>query len=385
MLTLKKRQIKEEQSNNDISIKKQKVAPTKSKRQQSKKQQNFFFSSRHSPRLHFQTLQSFNGNLQIISVLNYFLEILLPKDLIYLIYEYSKDLWDPYQLKSQYLIRHSTEKNIEKICLLDLNHLITISTWVINVFSIKENKVIKCLENKSFYCFNCYFLENNSILMLFSTLIKIYDSYTLEEIKTIQFSISLYSPLIVMDKNIIYYLDGKIITFNINEEKIIASFQIDFIVHKFLALTNEKFVVLLHSIDMEIWEKQSEEWKKTKIRMKHSNYHRRAIELDSKHLLFISHNNTENSNSLMEIWHTTKNRWVMRKKSIEWTYALRINSQYFVTICIWRSNELGIYESKSLKLIKKLRFKKQIQCLAKGIDQLIITFKDGTIEFWGTS
>jgi len=84
----------------------------------------------------------------------------------------------------------------------------------------------------------------------------------------------------------------------------------------------------------------------------------------------------------MERWDIMKNKCLFKEKIPGVWYVTKIISEYFVVqpSC---SSILEIYEQNG-KLIKTLEFpKKEIEFIANGLDQLIISFVDGTIEFWG--
>jgi len=93
----------------------------------------------------------------------------------------------------------------------------------------------------------------------------------------------------------------------------------------------------------------------------------------------------------MEVWNIKKNKEVFKQECKSWNHAIKMTtSPYFVVgskriaFCDPHNEfELGIYESTTCKLIRTLNFLKHIRCIANGMDQLLISFSDGSIEFWG--
>jgi len=87
----------------------------------------------------------------------------------------------------------------------------------------------------------------------------------------------------------------------------------------------------------------------------------------------------------MERWDIMKNKRLFKEKipSIRHVWRVtKIISEYFVVQQSYGSSRLEIYEQNG-KLIQTLEFPEIVQCIANGLDQLIISFVDGTLELWG--
>jgi len=84
----------------------------------------------------------------------------------------------------------------------------------------------------------------------------------------------------------------------------------------------------------------------------------------------------------MERWDIMNNKCLFKENIPDVCSVTKIISEYFVVQPLYDLFRLEIYEQNG-KLIKTLEFPKEVRYIAKGIDQLIISFIDGTIEFWG--
>jgi len=103
---------------------------TKKEKISSKSENLLCFETSLRQKLYLQTLQTFRGNKKISTSLHYFLYFILPKDLICLIVEYSKLLWDPDQIKCQFEIVEYRYFEYSDIYQLDPIHVISVSlSW----------------------------------------------------------------------------------------------------------------------------------------------------------------------------------------------------------------------------------------------------------------
>jgi len=282
-------------------------------------------------------------------------------------------LWDPYQLTSQTQI-HGRD-TIHEIFLLPSPYFLTRSYCHFSLWNSKESKIEKHLEVEDFrdYCF----YPPHSILFFYENISKVYDLYSLKEVKS--FSLSVYNAFIDQDK-LFFCGDQFVQIFNLKQEKLITQWKVEFNVTRLFTLSNDNLVTLLGRNHIEIWDTQTQEIK-FQLRMRSILLPMTVLEISPDHLFFISEKDTTPT---MEIWDLNKKQSIFRQNCTLYNaWAMKITSEYFIVRSF--DSELWVYEITNCELITILKFQKSISCIAnaRDLNQLVIGFEDGTMEFWG--
>jgi len=175
------------------------------------------------------------------------------------------------------------------------------------------------------------------------------------------------------------YEDDLLKIFDLKQEKWITQWSLEADPLRLFTLSNPNYLVTVSDVDIKMWnlEKQECQFEVTRFDLCVDS----VIELYTNHLIFIS----GEDQGIMEVWDIIQNKCLLQKicKKSEGIYLRKVTDRYFIT----QPNPcaLQIYEIETCKLIKTLKFTKIVECITNGVDQLIIGFHDGTIEFWGGS
>jgi len=150
---------------------------------------------------------------------------------------------------------------------------------------------------------------------------------------------------------------------------------------RLFTLSNQTSLVIVYRNKIEIWNLQSQKCEfEVPMEGKHNLSAGTVAELDEYRLIFVSYSS---KTCHLKIWDILKKKYFLLNKNFPLSAITKITNEYFVAC---QSNKLEIYENESGNLVQTLNFEKTIhKCLTNGVDQLIISFLDGTIEFWGGS
>jgi len=202
------------------------------------------------------------GNSGIKFNLQYSLQLILPKDLIYIIFDYAKTLWDPYKIQCQNSICDK-ERPFGDIYLLSKTYLVSIFSDTffclhVNLWNIKDKKIEQ--NYASDYFDDYYFYPPHSILYRRNTQMRISDLRTFEVTK--RFYSDFFRPMIatVIQDKLIFVIENpeteelqdnnfckcQLIIYDLNKEKILTQWNLEESVMKLFVLSNQNYLVIIY-------------------------------------------------------------------------------------------------------------------------------------------
>jgi len=203
--------------------------------------------------------------------------------------------------------------------------------------------------------------------------------YTLKEVKSLPLKLNLSNDITAaISQDLFIYnlgvenngLPSYLCFFDLKQEKIVTQWKLESAINKLWTLPNHNLGIEF-SDKIEIWNLENQQLS-FEIHFQNGQY------LEVCDDLFFVVGDT----CTMERWDIMKNKCLFKENIPDVFSVTKIISEYFVVQLLYQSSLLEIYEQNG-KLIKTLEFPKEVQYITKGLDQLIISFVDGTIQFWG--
>jgi len=343
----------------------------------------FDSSRRSSPRIYEQTLQRSKGNRQIYTCLHYFLQKILPKDLIEIIFQYSKLLWDPYQFKYQdemYIGFDLFIYSLSPIYVISLFNDMELNLWNLKE-KTKENSLQ--LPDLLHFCF----YPPHSIFILSANKLRIYDLYSLKESKSLSFPTlpATANTIVTVNRDNLFYVTAavgsRLHVFDLKEEKLITQWDVEpDILSLFILSSNSNYLGTGYYSCLKIWNIQNHTCEFEIEKQSPAIFHENPIELNKNYIAFSS--NPCFFQSYIEIWDMKTKKCLFEQKTSSIICIMKVTEEYFITYSRWGKN-LNIYQSENFKLIKALKFKKELRsCVKNDRNQILILLGDGTLQVW---